>query len=111
MENVATFPRLNEAAPAFNAETTHGERSLADSKGKWLILFSHLADFRPVCTTEFIDFQKHAETFRAMNCELLDLSIDRGTWTAPQKTQPAQTNAYCRPGGAGCQRAIISASS
>ena len=62
------FPRLNEAAPDFKAKTTHGDRSLADYKGKWLILFSHLADFTPVCTTEFIDFQKHAETFRTMNC-------------------------------------------
>jgi len=76
MENAATFPRLNEAAPAFNAKTTHGDRTLADYKGKWLILFSHPADFTPVCTTEFIGFQKHAETFRGMNCELLGLSID-----------------------------------
>ena len=76
MENVSSFPRLNEAAPAFNAKTTHGDRTLADYKGKWLILFSHPADFTPVCTTEFIGFQKHAETFRAMNCELLGLSID-----------------------------------
>ena len=76
MENVATFPRLNEAAPDFNAKTTHGDRSLADYKGKWLILFSHPADFTPVCTTEFIGFQQHAETFRSMNCELIGLSID-----------------------------------
>lgn len=71
-----TFPRLNEAAPYFQAKTTHGDRSLADYKGKWLILFSHPADFTPVCTTEFIGFQKHADTFRSMNCELLGLSID-----------------------------------
>lgn len=74
--NTNTFPRLNEAAPAFSAKTTHGDRSLADYAGKWLILFSHPADFTPVCTTEFIGFQKHAETFRSMNCELLGLSID-----------------------------------
>ena len=73
---VSSFPRLNEAAPAFNAKTTHGDRSLADYEGKWLILFSHPADFTPVCTTEFIGFQKHADTFRSMNCELLGLSID-----------------------------------
>ena len=59
------FPRLNEAAPDFKAKTTHGERSLADYKGKWLILFSHPADFTPVCTTEFIGFAKAAETFRS----------------------------------------------
>ncbi len=76
MENVATFPRLNEAAPDFNAKTTHGDRQLSDYKGKWLILFSHPADFTPVCTTEFIGFQRHAETFRSMNCELIGLSID-----------------------------------
>ena len=73
---VSTFPHLNEAAPDFHAKTTHGDRSLADYKGKWLILFSHPADFTPVCTTEFIGFQKHADTFRGMNCELLGLSID-----------------------------------
>ncbi len=76
MENTSSFPRLNEPAPAFSAKTTHGDRSLADYKGKWLILFSHPADFTPVCTTEFIGFQKHADTFRSMNCELIGLSID-----------------------------------
>ena len=72
----ASFPRLNEAAPDFSAKTTHGDRSLADYRGKWLILFSHPADFTPVCTTEFIGFAKAAETFKAMNCELIGLSID-----------------------------------
>ena len=78
MQDIApvAFPRLNEPAPDFKAKTTHGERSLADYKGKWLILFSHPADFTPVCTTEFIAFQKAADTFRSMNCELLGLSID-----------------------------------
>ncbi len=70
------FPHLNEPAPAFTAKTTHGDRSLADYQGKWLILFSHPADFTPVCTTEFIGFAKAADTFRKMNCELLGLSID-----------------------------------
>jgi peroxiredoxin (alkyl hydroperoxide reductase subunit C) len=73
---VQTLPRLNEPAPAFKARTTHGEKSLADYKGKWLILFSHPADFTPVCTTEFMAFAKAADTFKAMNCELLGLSID-----------------------------------
>ena len=78
MQDIApvAFPRLNEPAPDFKAKTTHGERSLADYKGKWLILFSHPADFTPVCTTEFIGFQKAADTFRGMNCELIGLSID-----------------------------------
>ena len=74
--STASFPRLNEAAPDFSAKTTHGDRSLADYRGKWLILFSHPADFTPVCTTEFIGFAKAAETFKAMNCELIGLSID-----------------------------------
>ena len=71
-----SMPLINEAAPAFSANTTHGPRSLADYKGKWLILFSHPADFTPVCTTEFIGFAKRAELFKNMNCELLGLSID-----------------------------------
>ena len=70
------LPRLNEPAPDFHARTTHGDRSLADYRGKWLILFSHPSDFTPVCTTEFIGFAKHADEFAAMNCELLGLSID-----------------------------------
>ena len=78
MENAQqfSFPRLNEAAPAFSARTTHGERSLEDYRGKWLILFSHPADFTPVCTTEFIAFANAAPKFAEMNCELLGLSID-----------------------------------
>jgi len=71
-----TGPRLNEPAPAFKALTTHGEKKLEDYKGKWLILFSHPADFTPVCTTEFIGFAKKAEEFAARNTELLGLSID-----------------------------------
>lgn len=77
MENT-TFglPRLNEAAPAFDAVTTHGRKTLEDYKGKWLVLFSHPADFTPVCTTEFMAFQERKDQFDAMNCELLGLSID-----------------------------------
>lgn len=71
-----SMPRINEPAPAFKAKTTHGERSLDDYKGKWLVLFSHPADFTPVCTTEFIGFAKAADRFKALNCELLGLSID-----------------------------------
>lgn len=70
------MPRLDEPAPAFEAPTTHGVRKLTDYKGKWLVLFSHPADFTPVCTTEFIGFARHYEDFKAMNCELLGLSID-----------------------------------
>ena len=78
MENAqqASFPRLNEPAPPFSARTTHGDRKLEDYRGKWLILFSHPADFTPVCTTEFMAFAKAAPTFSSMGCELLGLSID-----------------------------------
>jgi peroxiredoxin (alkyl hydroperoxide reductase subunit C) len=75
-EMAVQFPRLNERAPEFSAKTTFGEKKLSDYEGKWLILFSHPADFTPVCTTEFIGFAKAAETFKSMNCELLGLSID-----------------------------------
>lgn len=70
------MPRINEPAPDFTAKTTHGTRSLAEYRGKWLILFSHPADFTPVCTTEFMGFARHAAEFGAMNTELLGLSID-----------------------------------
>lgn len=69
-------PRLNEPAPAFDALTTHGQKKLEDYRGKWLILFSHPADFTPVCTTEFIAFAKRQDEFAALNTELLGLSID-----------------------------------
>ncbi|MDX2507806.1 MAG: peroxiredoxin [Gammaproteobacteria bacterium] len=75
-EAIITFPRLNEPAPAFNAATTHGVKTNEDYKGKWLVLFSHPADFTPVCTTEFIAFAKRAEEFKSVNTELLGLSID-----------------------------------
>ena len=70
------MPRLNEPAPAFTAKTTHGEISLDDYRGKWLVLFSHPADFTPVCTTEFMAFAQRHEEFKALNTELLGLSID-----------------------------------
>ena len=69
-------PRLNEPAPVFDALTTHGQKKLEDYRGKWLILFSHPADFTPVCTTEFIAFAKRQDDFAALNTELLGLSID-----------------------------------
>jgi peroxiredoxin (alkyl hydroperoxide reductase subunit C) len=72
----ATLPGLNKPAPDFEAKTTHGVKNLADYKGKWLVLFSHPADFTPVCTTEFIAFAKHHPDFQKLNCELLGLSID-----------------------------------
>jgi peroxiredoxin (alkyl hydroperoxide reductase subunit C) len=70
------MPRLNEPAPDFQAKTTHGEKKLADYKGKWLVLFSHPADFTPVCTTEFMAFAKYYPEFQKLNCDLIGLSID-----------------------------------
>lgn len=70
------LPRLNEPAPDFTAQTTHGKRELADYAGRWLVLFSHPADFTPVCTTEFVAFAKAHDRFQALGCELLGLSID-----------------------------------
>jgi len=72
----AGLPRLNEAAPGFDALTTHGRKTLEDYRGKWLILFSHPADFTPVCTTEFMAFARRAYDFAALNTDLLGLSID-----------------------------------
>lgn len=70
------FPELNKPAPGFSARTTHGQKSLSDYKGRWLILFSHPADFTPVCSTEFMAFAKHYDEFQAVNTDLLGLSID-----------------------------------
>ena len=70
------LPRINEPAPDFSAPTTDGVKSLSDYRGKWLVLFSHPADFTPVCTTEFIAFANHADAFAKRGCELLGLSID-----------------------------------
>jgi peroxiredoxin 2/4 len=70
------MPQLNAPAPDFEAKTTHGVKKLSDYKGKWLVLFSHPADFTPVCTTEFMAFAKAYPEFQKLNCELLGLSID-----------------------------------
>lgn len=70
------MPRINEPAPHFDCITTDGPRTLEDYKGKWLILFSHPADFTPVCTTEFIAFNAIYPELQELHCELLGLSID-----------------------------------
>src|SRR5690625_4529700 len=75
-EEVRSLPRIGSPAPQFEAVTTHGELKLEDYKGSWVILFSHPADFTPVCTTEFIGFQEIYPELREMNTELLGLSID-----------------------------------
>lgn len=76
-ENCATsLPRLGEPAPNFEASSTHGKISLAGYKGRWVVLFSHPADFTPVCTTEFVAFSGIAEELARRNTQLVGLSID-----------------------------------
>jgi peroxiredoxin (alkyl hydroperoxide reductase subunit C) len=72
------IPLLGEKFPEIEVKTTHGVFKLPDHyKGKWFILFSHPADFTPVCTTEFFAFQKRYDEFRKLNAELIGLSIDQ----------------------------------
>ncbi|WP_417620615.1 peroxiredoxin [Parasphingorhabdus sp.] len=68
--------RIGDAAPDFQARTTHGPIKLSDYRGRWLIFFSHPADFTPVCTTEFVALARHQDKFVAMDCALLGLSVD-----------------------------------
>lgn len=76
-QKVVSLPLIGDDAPAFVAKTTQGEINFpADYSGKWVILFSHPADFTPVCTTEFMTFASMQDEFRAMNVELIGLSID-----------------------------------
>lgn len=76
-EQITTMPRIGDKAPEFKAITTQGEINFpSDYKGKWVILFSHPADFTPVCTSEFMTFAKMEPEFNALNCQLVGLSID-----------------------------------
>jgi peroxiredoxin (alkyl hydroperoxide reductase subunit C) len=79
MENqVNSFPLIGDKLPEMQVQTTHGVKNLpGDYKGKWLVLFSHPADFTPVCTTEFMAFAARKDKFDALNAELLGLSIDQ----------------------------------
>ncbi len=71
------MPLIGDPAPAFAAVTTQGNIKFPeDYKGKWVILFSHPADFTPVCTTEFMTFATMADEFKALNTELVGLSVD-----------------------------------
>jgi len=76
MEHVIPMPRLGEKAPEFEAPTTHGVLKLSDFKGSWLIMFSHPADFTPVCTTEFMAFADIFPELQKRGVELLGLSVD-----------------------------------
>ena len=78
-ETIATrIPRINEPAPEINAKSTHGQIKLSDytSKGKWVMLFSHPADFTPVCTTEFVEFGRRHADFERLNVQLVGVAVD-----------------------------------
>ncbi|QIQ87107.1 peroxiredoxin [Erythrobacter sp.] len=68
--------RIGDTAPDFEARSTIGPVRLSAFRGRWLILFSHPADFTPVCTTEFIELARHADRFEALDCALMALSVD-----------------------------------
>jgi len=70
------MPIIGEPAPDFEALTTNGIVKLSDFKGKWVVIFSHPADFTPVCTTEFMAFAGVAEELKGLNVQLMGLSID-----------------------------------
>jgi len=75
-QSVHTLPRLNEPAPEFEANSTHGRIKLSDFLGKWVVLFSHPADFTPVCSTEFGGFATRVEEFTQRSVQLIGLSVD-----------------------------------
>ena len=74
---IKQLPLIGDPAPEFKANTTQGEINFpADYRGKWVILFSHPADFTPVCTTEFMTFASMMDEFKELNTELVGLSVD-----------------------------------
>ena len=76
-EQITPMPRIGDEAPKFNAVTTQGDINFPeDYAGKWVILFSHPADFTPVCTSEFMTFAHLESKFEKANCQLVGLSID-----------------------------------
>lgn len=76
-QEVISMPRIGDAAPCFEAVTTQGTIKFpTDYAGSWVILFSHPADFTPVCTSEFMTFAARESEFEALNCKLVGLSVD-----------------------------------
>ncbi|TRD10881.1 peroxiredoxin [Erythrobacter insulae] len=75
-ESVSAGLRIGDTAPDFEARSTIGPVKLSAYRGRWLILFSHPADFTPVCTTEFIELAKRAKDFKKLDCALMALSVD-----------------------------------
>ena len=79
MEQVKmNIPLLGDDFPELKVKTTHGPMNIpGDLKGSWFVLFSHPADFTPVCTTEFVAFQKRYEEFQNLGCKLIGMSVDQ----------------------------------
>lgn len=76
MEN--KIPLIGEKFPEMMVRTTQGMMELPNKfRGKWFVLFSHPADFTPVCTTEFVGFQKQVKEFEKLHCDLIGLSVDQ----------------------------------
>ena len=75
-EQTPSIPRINEQAPDFEAKSTQGPLKLSDFKGQWVVLFSHPADFTPVCTTEFVEFARRSDEFKQRGAQLVGLSVD-----------------------------------
>jgi len=77
VNEIISMPRIGDKAPVFIAVSTQGEINFPSNfKGKWILFFSHPADFTPVCTSEFMTFAKRESEFSALNCQLVGLSID-----------------------------------
>jgi len=77
-EKQSGMPLLGEDFPELTVQTTHGPMNIpGDFKGSWFVLFSHPADYTPVCTTEFVAFQKRMKEFDDLNCKLVGLSVDQ----------------------------------
>lgn len=77
-ETKINMPLLGDEFPEIKVQTTHGAMNIPqDLKGKWFVLFSHPADFTPVCTTEFVAFQKRFDAFEKLKCKLIGMSVDQ----------------------------------
>lgn len=77
IKEVVNLPRIGDLAPSFKAVTTQGEINFPEQyRGRWVILFSHPADFTPVCSSEFMTFASMSEKFSQANCDLVGLSVD-----------------------------------
>ncbi len=78
LETKLNMPLLGDDFPEINVDTTHGPMNIpADLKGQWFVLFSHPADFTPVCTTEFVGFQSRFDQFEELGCKLIGMSVDQ----------------------------------